>query len=183
MARSPRKEVVAAVADYLKTPVDGKFPTDANGRVSDTDSTPPDVDSLPEINVLFVRETVDATTDHQNGAGGLNSPVRRVMEMNIEVYHDTPESLDVAWQVEEALRANPTLADKVERVRINDIDLYVAENETVALYVSIIKLEVSYWTHVVDEEGRPTTVLLGFWPEIGPGNEEDYTDITGQDLP
>ncbi|MCB5201717.1 hypothetical protein LH464_04390 [Neorhizobium sp. T786] len=179
---SPRKEVVAAVADYLKTPVEGTYPTAASGRVFDTDSTPPDADHLPEINVLFIRESKDASTDHQPGVLGLNSPVRRVMEMQIEVYHVTAESLDVAWQVEEALRVNATLADKVESVRVNDVDLFVAENNTVSLYVSILKVEVAYWTHVTEDTGRPTTVLLGFVPETGPGNEPKYEDITATGL-
>lgn len=183
---NPRKLITAAVATYLKTPDDSDPPaflTDSRGRVTDTDATPPDVDEMPQTNVVFIRETIDRTSQHQDGLG-LDSPKRRVMEMRVECYHTASKDAadDVAWQTENALRALPTLGDTVESITLNDIDLFVVENAELALYAAIMTYEVVYWTHEVpDGSGRPVTVLLGFVPEVGPGNEPDYSAIIGGD--
>jgi hypothetical protein len=183
---NPRKLITAAVATYLKTP-DASTPpvflTDSRGRVTDTDATPPDADDMPETNVVFIRETIDKTTQHQAGLG-LDSPKRRVMEMRIECYHTASKDAadDLAWQTENALQAFPTLGDKVETLRLDDIDLFVVENATLALFAAIMTYEVVYWTHQVpDGTGRPVTVLLGFVPETGLGHEPDYSAIIGGD--
>jgi hypothetical protein len=177
---NPRKLITAAVAYYLKSPVSTDpptFRTDAKARVFDSDSTPPDVsEDIAEINVVFARESIDATTQHQNG------PRRRVMQMNVECYSTTSKDAadDLAMQVEDAMRDNPTLGNAVEWLKLTDVDLYVAERDAFALYGAVMQWEVAYWTHVQpDENGRPSTVLLGFDPETGPGNEPDYSAIIG----
>ena len=182
---NPRKEVTGTVAAYLKTPVSTdpeEYHTDAGRKVTDTDATPPDVDGLPEINVVFVRETIDRSSQHQDGLPGLANPKRRIMEMRIECYHVTSKADvdDLAWQVEEAMRANPTLGNTVESITLNDIDLFVAERGEFALYAAVMTYEVVYWTHEVQIDGEvPVTVLLGFVPETGIGNEPDYSAIIG----
>jgi hypothetical protein len=176
---NPRKLITAAVAEYLKTPISTDpltFQTGAKGRVFDTDSTPMDADGEDEINVVFSRESIDPTTQHQGG------PRRRVMQMSVECYSTKSKDNadDLAMQVEDAMRANPTLGNAVEWLKLTDVDLYVAEREAFALYGAVMQWEVVYWTHVQpDEDGRPVTVLLGFNPEVGPGNEPDYSAIIG----
>lgn len=179
-SENPRKLLLAAVSTYLKTPVPGMEPpaflTDAKGRVFDNDATPPDAEALNEINVVFVSEAIDPGTQHVGG------PRKRIMQMRVECYNTKSKDNadDLAWQVEEAFQANPTLNDMVEWFKLNSIDLFVVENETLALYAAVMTYEVVYWTHIqVDEGGRPTTVLLGFDPLTGPGNEPEYSDITG----
>ncbi|MCW1412207.1 hypothetical protein OLZ32_28050 [Rhizobium sp. 1AS11] len=176
---NPRKLITAAIAEYLRTPVTTDpltFRTDAKGRALDSDSTPPDADGLAEINVVFARETIDATTQHQGG------PRRRVMQVSVECYSTASKDAadDLAMQVEDAMRENPTLGNTVESLILTDVDLYIAERDSFALFAAMMKWEVVYWTHVQpDETGRPTTVLLGFAPEIGPGSEPDYSTIIG----
>lgn len=177
---TPRKQVLAELGNYLKTPVDSVFPTDAGGRIFSDDATPPDVDELPEVHVVFNRETVDASTRHRAAGTGINQPVRRVMEVTMEVYHSGPEAMDLAWQIEEAISRNPTLSQMVEDVEIKEVSLFKAENAELALYAAVMSAEVTYWTHIPEDgEGRPITVLLGFSPSTGPGNEDEYSEIIG----
>ena len=179
---NPRKLVTASVAQYLKTPIletDGpRFRTGAKGRVFDTDSTPPDVDSLAEINVLFVEEEIDPQTQHQGG------PRRRIMEMRVECYHTKSKDNadDLAWEVEEALRENPTLSNSVEWLTLQKLNLFVVENQSVALFAVVMTYQVIYWTHQIadPDTGRPVTVLLGYDPHTGPGHEPDYEVVIGE---
>lgn len=183
---NPRKLITAAVADYLKAPLadDGaapgapkRFLTDAKARAYDTDTMPPDADAMPEINVLFVREIIDETTQHDGG------PRRRLMEMHIECYHNKgkAEVDDLAWQVEEAMRANSSVNNLVEWCKLTDLHLFIVENHTVSLFCVVMNFDVIYWTHEVKDEttGRPKTVLLGIDPEVGPGHEPDYSEVIG----
>lgn len=175
---NPRKEVTSAIATYLKTPNNGSYLTGAGARVFDNDATPPDADGMNEINVVFVKEDIDPATMHQDGRR------RRIMQLQIECYHSGSRDAadDLAWDVENAIRANPTLANKVEWVKLTGLSLFVVENSTYALFSQVMTFEVIYWTHVEpDEEGIPRTVLLGFEPETGPGNEPDYSIIFESD--
>jgi hypothetical protein len=177
---TPRKQVLAELGNYLKTPVNDEFLTSAGGRVFEGSAVPPDVDELPEVHIVFIRETKDSTTNHRAAGTGINSPVRRIMEVSLEVYHTGPEALDIAWEVEEAFRQNPTLSGSVEGVEVDEVALYVAENSELAIYAGVMTATVAYWTHIPEDEGgRPVTVLLGFSPSVGPGNEEDYSEIIG----
>lgn len=180
MARpNPRKLITANAAAFLNTPVGpDTFRTDAKGRVFDSESTPPDIEDLNEINITYGSETIDPTTKHQGGRR------RRIMQMNVECYTTRGKDAadDLAMQVEDAFHENPTLGNTVESLLPLEVEFFVAERDSFALFGAIAHWEVVYWTHVEpDEEGRPVTVLLGFAPEIGPGNEPDYSAILGGD--
>lgn len=172
---NPRKLITKGIADHLKAQTSpGIFPTSAGGRVFDADDTPPDADSLPEINVLFVSEVIDAAFMHQQGIR------RRVMTVRVECYHTAGKSEvdDLAWEVEEALRANPDIGGMVEWCKLLNIDLYVVENQTMALFACVMTYEIIYYTHVPEAEGvTPTQVVFSFVPDIGPGNEDYYKSI------
>jgi hypothetical protein len=179
MSDNPRKLLTEAIANFLKTPKTADpltFWTDAKARVYDTDDSPPDAEGMCEINVVFVGETVDAATKHQGG------PRRRVAQVRIECYHTASKNAadDLAWQTEEALRADPTIGGKVEWLTIAGLDLFVGKMETFSIFAAMLNCEVIYWTHYEEVPGeRPTTVLLGFDPETGPGNEPDYSEVIG----
>jgi len=175
---NPRKLITAHIATTLKTPDASDppvFPTPVGGRVSDNDATPPDADGLNEINVVFVKETIDEFSQHQDGRR------RRIMTVQIECYNSAGKDAvdDIAWAVEEAMRANPTLGNMVESTKFLDIGFFVVENSTDAMYCMVMTYEIIYWTHVVEEDGIPVTILLGFDPYTGPGNEDEYIDVTG----
>lgn len=179
----PRKIIRAAVASLLKTP-DGSdpplYPTSAGVRFYDSRDFPLDIKKMPAGVVYTLSERLDPDYRHD---GGLR---RRIMELRVEVYDvddDAAEGVDkAAWEVENAIHANPTIGNLVEWCILTDTRIAAAEQGDLALFTAIMTFEVVYYTHVKpDSEGRPVTVLLGFEPETGIGHEADYIAVIGGD--
>lgn len=175
---NPGREIRTAIVDLLKTPFGDPpaFPTDAGGRVFNSSDSPGDVDAGREINVYLAGETLDPSWQHQGGGR------RRIMDLRIECYHygtSGADSVDdMRWQVEETIRRDPTIGRRVEWCRLKESNIFFAEQGDVAMFAAVTAWEVIYYTvPAEDEAGRPTTVLLGFSPDIGPGHEPDYTVV------
>lgn len=178
----PRKEVRAAIVALLKTPEGVApaqvFPTSVNARWYDSRDTPTDTRLMPVGVVYTANERLDPDYRHDGGVR------RRIMTMRIEAYHTGDEAAEgvdlIAWEVENLLHANPTIGNKVESCRLETTEIAFAEAGDVSLFAAVMEWEVVYYTHVVVDDGDvPKTVLLGFDPETGPGNEDDYTVIIG----
>lgn len=177
----PRKIIRAAVASLLATPDASDppvYPTGARARFYDSRDFALDARTMPVGVVYTAGERMDPDYRHNNGIR------RRIMELRIEFYHtgdDGAEGVDLgAWQVENALHANPTINNLVEWCSLTDTSIASAVQGETALFTAIMTFEVIYYTHLAEGEGgQPVTVLLGFDPETGPGNEADYTAIIG----
>ncbi|RVH56277.1 hypothetical protein CN213_16145 [Sinorhizobium meliloti] len=182
MAPHPRKLIRADMVSLLKAAIPGDpvtYPTRAGQRVFDSADSPPHEDDPPSINVYMVGEDIDPEYRHQEGQR------RRIMEVRVECYYsggDGGEIVDeMAWQVENALRANPTINNKVEWCHLINTNVFFVESKKLALFAAVMTWQVIYYTHeYIDEGGRPTIVLLGFAPEIGPGHEPDYSEILNE---
>ncbi|MER9003330.1 hypothetical protein NKI15_06835 [Mesorhizobium sp. M0862] len=182
MAPHPRKLIRAAVAALLSTPDASDppvFPTGAKARVYDSRDFPADARIMPVCVVYTGADVIDP--DHRHD-GGIR---RHFLKLIVECYavgDDGAEAVDeCANQVETWLHANPTLGNRVEWCTIFGTDTAFAEQGEVALWTVILTFDIIYYTQLIADDGRrPTTVMLGFDPEIGIGHEPDYTDITGQ---
>ncbi|RUV00059.1 hypothetical protein EOB36_18095 [Mesorhizobium sp. M6A.T.Cr.TU.017.01.1.1] len=180
MAAHPRKIIRAAVAALLVTPDASDppvFPTAAKARFYDSRDFPLDARTMPVGVVYSADERIDPDFRHDGGVR------RRIMELRVEFYGVGDAGAEVvdegAFEVENAIHANPTINNLVEWCTLTGTAIAFAEQGEVSLWTAILTFEVIYYTHLVaDETGRPTTVLLGFDPETGPGNEPDYVDVT-----
>lgn len=175
---NPGRQIREAIVQLLKSPVGDPPapPTDAGARVFNSSDSPGDVDGGAEINVYLAGETMDSTYQHQGGVR------RRIMDLRIECYHYGGSGADAVddmrWQVEQAMRGDPTIGNRVEWCRLKESSIFFAEQADVALFAAVMSWEVIYYTDVAENEGSvPTIVLLGFSPDIGPGNEDEYTPI------
>lgn len=179
MADHPRKVIRAAAVSMLATPdANGDFPTGAKARFHDSRDFPVDARTMPVGLIYTESEEFDPEHMHDNGVR------RRIMQMKAEFYQvGENAAADVdegAWQIENAFYANPTINDLAESVRLTRMESAFADNGEYALWTAVLTLEVVYWTHVQpDTAGRPTTVLLGFDPDTGPGHESDYSQVIG----
>lgn len=177
MADHPRKAVRAAIVQLLRTQGDdGSYPTMAGARVYDSADSPGDTDEPTEINVYMVDETIDPAFRHD---GGMR---RRIMGLRIECYYNGAlggERADrMAWEVENAIRTDPTVGNLVEWCHLENTQIVFAERGDISLFCAVMAWQVIYYTHEYqDGVGRPVTVMLGFDPDIGPGNESDYTAV------
>lgn len=182
----PRAIIRAALVALIKGEVPGEgegpstFATDAGRNVVDSRDLPLNERAMPAVLVYTRGETLDREHLHDDGVR------RRTMETAVEVYDlgdDAAERVDrIAWQVENAVRSDPTLGGLVERVDYVEARIEYVTNAQNALFVALMTLEVVYWTHAREpEEGRPLEVMLGFAPPVGPGNEAEYVRI--DDLP
>lgn len=166
----PGALVRGAVVDAIKGS------TAAENHVFDSRDLPLSADITPAILIYKTGEVLDRDHMHDNGLR------RRTMTLSIEIYGVGDDAADVtdrvAWEVENTLRADPTLGGKVERIDFIDSATAFADNGELALFVTAMTVEVIYWTHLVADEGsRPSIVLLGFSPDIGLGNEPDYAEV------
>lgn len=175
---NPGRIIRSAIVDLLKTPYGDPpaSPTAAGARVFNSSDSPGDVDAGAEINVYLAGETLDSTYQHQ---GGIR---RRIMDLRIECYHygaSGADSVDdMRWQVEQTMRRDPTLGNRVEWCRLKESSIFFAEQGDVALFAAVTSWEVIYYTDLFLEDGvTPTIVLIGFSPEIGPTHQDDYTAI------
>lgn len=174
----PRRQIRNFVAEYLAGTTEGGEPrTDAGAAVYAGRDLPFGRDDFERGIVVYTPDE-DVDRDHMHQGGNR----RHVMRMEIQAYavgdDGEDKADDMAWQVEEALRAIPTLENRVESCDVIRTESAFADNGEQALWVTALIYEVAYWTHEQpNEEGRPTIVLIGFWPDIGPGHEPDYTQI------
>lgn len=184
MADHPRKQIRAALVALLKAPVDPEaatlaYHTAAGPQWYDSRDIPLDVERLPAGLIYTPEEQIDPAYLHQGGNR------RRILTLRAEIYttgDDAPIDVDeIAWQVEEFVRLNATVGNRVEWCNLKSTNIGIAGQGEMTLFVAVLEFEVIYWTEVVEVGGRPTTVLLGFDPETGPGNEGDYTVVTGDD--
>jgi len=109
---------------------------------------------------------------------------RRIMTVGIECYHvgdDGAEIIDrLAWQVENILHANPTLNNLVEFCHLTETAMAFADDASRTLHGAVMSFDVTYCTHLYEVEGQPpVTVLYGFDPQTGLGNEDDYIPLGG----
>ncbi|QKC89998.1 hypothetical protein EB230_17475 [Mesorhizobium sp. NZP2234] len=180
MAPHPRKIIRAAVAALLATPDAADppvFPTAAKARFYNSRDFPADARTMPVGVVYTGKDLIDPDYRHD---GGIR---RRFLKLIVECYAVGDEGADAvddcAFQVETWLHANPTLGNLVEWCTIFETDTAFAEQGEVALWTAILTFDIIYYTQLIEVDGRPpTTVLLGFDPETGPGNEPLYTDVT-----
>lgn len=179
MPENPRAIIREAFVQMLKTPDPQdpqSFPTDAKARWHNSRDFPLDARVMPTGVAYTVRERTDPDYRHESGIR------RKIMELRAEYYHTGDAAGDLvdegAWQIENAVHASPTLGNLVESCHLTDTDIAFAEQGDFALFTAVMTFEITYYTHVQeDEEGRPTIVLLGFDPETGPGHEPDYEEI------
>lgn len=175
---NPGRQIRAAIVALLKTPYGdpAELPTDAGLRVFDSEDSPGDVDTGKEINVYSPGEVIDAAYQH---VGGVR---RRIMDLRIECYHYGGSGGsavdDMRWQVEQTVRRDPTIGNRVEWCKMRESSTFFAAQSDVSIWCAVTSWDVIYYTDIGTDEGnRPTIVLLGFAPDVGPGNEEDYTEI------
>ncbi|MBZ9850115.1 hypothetical protein LB565_19205 [Mesorhizobium sp. CA14] len=180
-APHPRKLIRAAAVNLLATsdastpPV---FPTAAKARVYNSRDFPADARIMPVVVVYSGDDVIDPDYRHDGGVR------RRFLKLMVECYavgDDGAEAVDdCALEVENWLHANPTLGNLVEWCTINSTVIAFAETAEVALWTAVLTFDVVYYTQLIEVEGRrPTTVMLGYDPDTGPGHEPDYTDVTG----
>lgn len=156
------------------------WPTAAQGMIFNSRDFNVSGDNLPAGIVYTGDETIDLAYRHD---GGIR---RRILELKIEYYAEGDAGADAvddgAMQVENAIHADPSLGTLVESCQLSRIDTAFAEMGEIALWTSILTFQVIYYTHFRSIDGEaPVTVLLGYDPETGPGNEAKYTAIIGGD--
>jgi hypothetical protein len=154
--------------------------TDAASRVYDSRDFTLNTDTTPAIVVYTLAEKLEPDQQHDDGMR------RRVMDLRVECYHTGDAGAAatdrMAWQVENAMRSDPTLGNAVEWCRLSAASMAFAEQGEFALYAAVLDVEITYCTHLYEVEGAPpVTVLLGFSPDVGPGNEPEYSVLAGGD--
>lgn len=182
MADHPRKQIRDAVVAMLSAQDGaGEYPTGAKARVYNSRDFPLDARIMPVCLVYTFNESLDSDYQHDGGVR------RRIMDLRVEFYQaGDSAAADVdegAFQVENIIHADPTLGNLVESCRLQSTDIAFAAEGDFALFTAVMVFEIVYYTHLIEDEGgRPVTVLLGFDPETGPGNEGKYID-TGEQVP
>lgn len=168
----PRELVRAAMVALIKA-----GGTDAAHRVYDSRDFTLNTNATPAIVAYTLAERIDPDQQHQDGLR------RRIMDMRVECYHTGDAgaaAVDrMAWQVENCARTDPTLGGRVEWCKLSSTDMAFAEQGEFALHAAVMTFEVVYYTHLYEVDGEPPiTVLLGFEPQVGPGHEPEYVDLT-----
>jgi len=148
--------------------------TDASpDSIFDTHDEPLFADNLPAISVYTQSERLEEAEAQDFGLR------RRIMTVAVECYHSGQQGAAIvdklAWQVENILHSNPTLNTQVEWCKLTDTALSFADDGKQVLHGAVMTFEVTYCTHLYEMEGKPpVTVLYGFDPQTGKGNESDY---------
>lgn len=176
----PRKIIRGAAVSVLATGTGDPlvYPTDAGARVFDSRDLPLGENTPPTILVYTNAEEIDRDQFHEGG------PRRRILTMMVECYavgaEDAADTVDtLAWQAENALRADPTLGNLVERCEYINSAIAFDDSAEVALWAAGMSFEVVYWTHDIADEGEPPQiVMVGYDPLTGPGNEPLYSEVT-----
>jgi hypothetical protein len=140
----PRKALRAAAVEIIRS-----AGTDAAHRVYNSRDFTLNTNSTPAIVVYTLGERIDSDQQHE---GGLR---RRVMDMRVECYHTGDDGADavdeMAWQVETALRAAPTLGNLALTTRLINTDMAFAAQGEFALHAAVMHWEVTYYTHPEDD--------------------------------
>jgi len=173
MAMPPPRQIIRqTIVELIKA---GN--TDAvSSSIFDTHDKPLFADDLPAISVYTQSERLE---DLDNQDFGLR---RRIMSVGIECYHSGEGGAAIvdklSWQVENILHANPTLNTQVEWCKLTDTSLAFSDDGKFVLHGAVMTFEVTYCTHLYEIEGMPpVTVLYGFDPQTGKGNESDYIPL------
>lgn len=170
----PREEIREGIVALLKGDAENR-PTSAGARVYNSRDIPMNFDMMPAIVVYTMVDASDPDTrNHETAA-------RRVMALRVECYamgDEAADSVDVgAWNVEEAIRSDPTIGGRVEWCHHEKTEIAFAKEGDDELFVALMDFEVAYWIERPEEPGVTPRLFLGFDPDTGPGNEDDYVEI------
>jgi len=170
----PRQIIRQTIVELLQA---GKIDA-APSCIFDTHDKPLFTDDLPAISVYTQSERLEDTESQDFGLR------RRIMSGGVECYHSGDSGAEIvdklSWQIENILHANPTLNNLVEWCKLTDTSIAFAEEGERVLHAAAMTFEVTYCTHLYEVEGLPpVTVLYGFDPQTGKGNEDYYSPVGG----